>query len=220
MRPSRRPRIGALYRAGACVSRRPSFTGATRLAAELASFAMEHPQIKIEIDPTSTVRDLIADGDFAVCVGPVTDADFVARCLWQAEAGLFATPEFARSVLDRRARVTRADLERGPCVMTRPTEHWRFRDARGHLVVVKPNARFAVNDPRATVEVARRGLGFVLAPIDAVAQAPAGLVALKADFGEPQAHELYLVYPTRRLLPARVRLAIDWLADPRVARAR
>jgi LysR family transcriptional regulator, transcriptional activator AphB len=194
----------------------PTYTGATRLATELASFAMEHPQIKIEIDPTSAVRDLIADGyDFAVRVGPVTDADFVARRLWQAEAGLFATPEFARSVLGRRARVTRADLERGPCVMTRATEHWRFRDPRGRPVVVKPNARFAVNDPRATVEVARQGLGFVLAPVDAVTQAPAGLVALKTDFGEPQAHELYVVYPTRRLLPTRVRLAIDWLLDPR-----
>jgi LysR family transcriptional regulator for bpeEF and oprC len=84
----------------------PTYTGATPLATELASFAMEHPQIKIEIDPTSAVRDLIADGyDFAVRVGPVTDADFVARRLWQAEAAL-ATPEFARSVLDRRARVT------------------------------------------------------------------------------------------------------------------
>src|SRR5450755_1012253 len=74
-------------------------------------------------------------------------------------------------------------------------------------------SRFTVNDPRATVEVARRGLGFVLAPVDAVAQAPAGLVALKTDFGERQALELYVVYPTRRLLPARVHLAIEWLLD-------
>lgn len=66
-----------------------------------------------------------------------------------------------------------------------------------------------MNDPRAAVEIARMRLGIALAPLDAVAADPRGLTRLQADFGEPEPIALYLVVPTRRLLPSRVRAAID-----------
>jgi DNA-binding transcriptional LysR family regulator len=47
--------------------------------------------------------------------------------------------------------------------------------------------------------------------MEAVAANPAGLVRLRTDFGEPEPLDLYLLYPTRRLLPQRVRLAMDCL---------
>jgi LysR family transcriptional regulator AphB len=191
----------------------PAYTGATRLTVALAAFALAYPKVKVEIDPSHYPRSLIDDGyDFAVQVGPVEATEFVARPLWKVRAGLFATPKFARSVLGRRTVVTRADLERGPCVAARSSETWVFADTAGSPVLVRPGIRFAVSDPRATVEVARQGVGFVLAPVDAVAAAPAGLLAMKTDFGEPRALDLFVVYPTRRLLPRRVRLAIDWIA--------
>jgi DNA-binding transcriptional LysR family regulator len=72
--------------------------------------------------------------------------------------------------------------------------------------------RFTVNDPRGTADVARRGLGIALLPLDSVGGEGQGLVRLCADFGEAEPLDLYVVYPTRRLLPQRVRMAIDWLA--------
>src|SRR6185437_4503337 len=130
--------------------------------------------------------------DFAVQVGPVEASELVARPLWKVRAGLFATPRFARSALGRRTVVTRADLERGPCVSGRSSDTWVFVDADGNPALVRPAVRFAVSDPRAIVEAARQGLGFVLAPVDAVAAAPAGLIPLKTDFGEPRALDLFV----------------------------
>jgi DNA-binding transcriptional LysR family regulator len=192
----------------------PAFTGATRVAAALASFARRHPRVTIELDASNAVRDLVEDGfDLGVRVGPVGGADLVARRLWKGHFGLFATREFLRRAVGKRGVVTREVIEAGPCVVMRSSLVWRFRDAQDRLVEVTPRACFAVNDPRAAVEVARQGVGLVLAPLDAAAVAPE-LVGVAADLGAPEPLDLFLVYPTKRLLSRRVRLAIDWLVDP------
>jgi LysR family transcriptional regulator AphB len=201
----RRAELSGLVRVTA-----PAYTGAARVAPALADFARRHPKVSVEIDPSNALRDLVEDGfDFGIRVGPIVDADFVARRLWRGKFGLFATRAFVRATMGGRKRVTRTMLESEPCVVTRPGVTWRFRDPNGQLLAIEPHARFAVNDPRAAVDVARRG-GFVLAPLDAVTP-DKDLVALATDFGEPEPVDLYVVYPTRRLQAPRVRMAIDWL---------
>ena len=99
----------------------------------------------------------------------------------------------------------------------RPAVWWRFRTGAGAALEISPSTIFSVNDPRGAIDVARQGLGLVLAPVDAVADDRRPLVQLKPDFGEPEPIDLHVVYPTRRLLPRRARLAIDHLvreADP------
>lgn len=194
----------------------PAYTGATRVTEALAAFAVAHPKITIELDATNAFRDLLQDGfDFGIRVGPFQNPDFVARRIWRGTFGLFAAPELAEKMLTGRAKITRADIETGPCVVLRPSATWRFVDKRGDVVSVTPNMRFSVNDPRAALSAAKLGIGIALAPVDATTRASGELVQLSADFGEPEAVDLYVVYPTRRLLPQRVRLAIDWLSDPK-----
>jgi DNA-binding transcriptional LysR family regulator len=193
----------------------PAFTGSTRVARSLAAFALAHPNIAVELDATNVLRDLLEDGfDFGIRVGPDADADFVARPLWKGHFGLFASRGFVKRALRGKPRVTREALERGPCVVLRPGAVWRFRDGEGRAVEITPRSCFAVNDPRGAIDVARRGLGIALAPLDAVPADTGDLVRVEADFGEPQPVDLFVVYPTRRLLPLRVRMAIDWLARP------
>lgn len=190
----------------------PSFTGATRVATALASFAIEHPKIVIELDASNRVHDLVADGfDLGVRVGPLADADLVARRLWEGAFGLFATRELVERELGKARRATKELLERAPCVLTRRAAMWRFAAAGGAVTEVKPRARFTVNHPLAAVEVARRGVGFVLAPLDAAIDAPE-LVRVATTIGEPEPAQLYAVYPSRRLMPSRVRLVLEWLA--------
>jgi DNA-binding transcriptional LysR family regulator len=194
----------------------PAYTGATRVAHALAAFAAAHPKITIELDATNAIRDLVQDGfDFGIRVGPYLHPDFVARKLWEGRFGVFASKAFTKRVLHLAGerRVDRATLERQPCIVLRSPATWRFRASNGGGVIeVTPNARFAINDPRGAVEVARRGVGIVLAPKDTVAADDPDLVELRPDFGEPEPVALHVVYPTRRLLPQRVRLAIEWLA--------
>ena len=191
----------------------PAYTGATRIARAMAGLAKAHPGIVVELDATNAIRDLVADGfDLGIRVGPVTDADFVARRLWESELGLFASRAFLRTV---RRPFTRELLATTPAVVLRRAASWRFVDVRGAIVEVRPNVRFAVNDPRAAVDVARQGLGLVVAPVEAAE----GLVRVRSSLGEPAPLVLHLVYPSQRLLPRRVRVTIDWLLSQPEGRA-
>jgi DNA-binding transcriptional LysR family regulator len=191
----------------------PAYTGATRITDALAAFAVAHPKITIELDATNAFRDLLQDGfDFGIRVGPFQNPDFVTKRIWRGTFGLFAAPKLAKQLLAGRKRLTRADVETAPCVVLRPSATWRFTDSRGEVVSITPNSRFSVNDPRAALNAAKLGVGIALAPVDAAARDTKELIQLSADFGEPEAVDLYVVYPTRRLLPQRVRMAIDWLA--------
>jgi DNA-binding transcriptional LysR family regulator len=194
----------------------PAYTGSTRIARSLAAFALAHPNVTVELDATNVVRDLLKDGfDFGVRVASEVSPDFVARRLWQGQFGLFAAQTFVKSALAGRPHVSRETFERTICVALRPSALWRFRSPTGELVEIAPHLRFTVNDPRGTADVARQGVGIALLPLDAVAHDTQGLVRLQTDFGEPEPVSLYVVYPTRRLLPKRVRLAIEWLAKER-----
>jgi LysR family transcriptional regulator AphB len=203
----RRPEPSGIVRVTA-----PAFTGATRVARSLTAFALAHPKIAIELDATNATRDLLRDGyDFGIRVGPNADADFVARRLWQGRFGLVAARSFVEKAFRGRLRITREELEHAPAVALRKSVVWRFRRPNGETVEIAPRACFTVNDPRVAADVARRGLGVALLPAEAAAEAPE-LVSLETDFGEPTPVDLFVVYPTKRLLPARVRLAIEWLA--------
>jgi LysR family transcriptional regulator AphB len=209
----RRPEPSGVVRVTA-----PAFTGATRIAQSLAGFALAHPKIAIHLDATNTIRDLLHDGfDFGIRVGPQVDADFVARPLWRGRFALVAARDFAQrawgdTIAGRGdAALTRDALDAAPCVVLRTPITWRFVDAAGRATEVTPRARFVVNDPRSAIEMARRGLGVALAPLEAIAPDERDLVQLTTAFGTPEPVDLFVVYPSRRLLPLRVRMAIDWL---------
>jgi len=192
----------------------PAFTGATRVARALATFTRAYPKLAVELDATNAIRDLLEDGyDFGIRVGSRADADFITRHLWQGRFALFAARALVATELGGRAEITQSQLERVPCVVARTPIVWRFADPAGRAIDVTPRACFVINDPRGAVEVARSGVGVVLAPRDAVPARDRELVELATRFGEPQPVDLFVVYPSRRRLPSRVRLAIDWLAS-------
>jgi len=192
----------------------PAFTGGTRVAAALAAFARAHPRVTVELDASNVLRDLIEDRfDLALRVAPLADADVVSRRLWDVPSGLFASRDLVARVLRGRRRLSREQLERAPAIVTRAPATWRFRADDGRIEAVTPRARFTVNDPRAAVEVARHGIGLVVVPV-AAASVARELVRLRTDLGEPEPAQIHALYPSRRLLPVRVRLVLEWLAAP------
>jgi len=190
----------------------PAFTGATRVASLLAEFARAHPHVTVELEVSNVVRDLVDERfDLALRAGPLADGDYVARRVWESETGVFASRELAAKVLRKRRPLSKDALESLPAVVTRMNRRWRFRGPDGAITEVAPNARFTVNDPRAAVEVARHGVGIVLAPVDAVPPTDRSLARLNPELGEPVPIQIYAVYPSRKLLPRRVELFLQWL---------
>jgi len=191
----------------------PTVSGSAQIAASLLSFAEAYPRVNIELSLSNAVADLIEEGvDIAFRAGPVQGVDLIAKRIWSVPFALGASRAYVQRELGRKKVLDRATLESLPAVVGRTGLPWRFRRADGGVTEIHPCARFCVNDLRIAVDAAQRGLGIVRAPRDVIAAA--GLVALvpASGVGQPEDREMYAVYPSRRLVPKRVTLAIDWVA--------
>jgi LysR family transcriptional regulator, transcriptional activator AphB len=191
----------------------PVMTGAEKIGPALIAFAAAHPRVSLQLRLTNAVLSLYDEGlDLAFRAGPIAEADVVARKLWEEPFVLAATPAYVKKALRGRRRLTAARLAELPAVTAEPGAIWRFRDEQGKSTELKPKAHFSVNDPRVAVEAAKAGLGVVRAPQDLVKRAGKALIMLDCELGKLEGRALYAVYPSRRLLPLRVRAAIDWVA--------
>jgi len=190
----------------------PTVSGSRPIAEALMAFAEAHPQVTVELSLTNAVVDLLEEGlDLAFRAGPVHGADLVARRMCAVPFGLGASEAFVQKELGRRKKLDRAALEALPAIVTRQ-DVWRFRREDKEVTIIRPRARFCVSDLRVGIEAATRGLGVVRAPRHELVAAGLVLLEPKADVGSPEDRELYAVYPSRRFLPKRVALAIDWAA--------
>ena len=190
----------------------PVVTGSEQIARALTAFAAAHPRVSVELQLTNAVVNLIDAGfDLAFRAGPITDGDLIARKLWTGRFALAASPSFVKRELKGRRRVSAERLAAVPAVVTRPGVAWKFVGPKGAQGEVMPRECFTVNDPRVAVEAAKAGLGVVRAPRDLLQREKRSLVLLECALGEPEGREMYAVYPSRRLVPLRVKAAIEWV---------
>jgi DNA-binding transcriptional LysR family regulator len=190
----------------------PVLTGAERIGQALIAYAAQHPRLSMELQLTNAVLDLRDEGlDLAFRAGPVTDPDVIARKLWALPFALAASPGFVKKELHGRKRLSAARLAEVPAVVTRAGVAWRFQGPDGKLTDLTPRAHFSANDPRVAVDAAKAGLGVVRAPLELVTREGKALVKLDCELGEPEGRQMFAVYPSRRLLPLRVKAAIDWV---------
>lgn len=186
------------------------------------AFMEQHPEVRVELSLSDQFVDLIAEGfDFAVRGGVLPVNDYVSRLLLPVTPLVCAAPAYAaRHGLPKRIE----ELSRHACIGMRsnPSQKvfaWEFK--RGRLPLkVDIDARFVVNDPEGAARAAASGIG--------LAQVGSNIVLPLVREGALQtaleaycvpSRGLYAVYPTRRYLPRRVSLLIQFLADQLANRA-
>ena len=82
------------------------------------------------------------------------------------------------------------------------------------VVILAGFGVYAIRLPmRMTIAAAVQGLGVVCAPKEAIEQQGQALVQLTLTGRTVEPRELFAVYPSRRQLPARVRMALDWVMN-------
>lgn len=191
----------------------PLVSGREHIGPALAAFAAANPAISVELHLSNAVVDLVEEGfDLGFRAGPVTQRELVARKLWSVPFAFAAAPSFVERALGGRTRLGRAQLETVPAVVIRPGARWRLCGKDGAVVELRPREHLSVNDQAVMIEAARHGVGLVCLPRSLIERAGRSLVLLSSAVGEPEPRELFAVYPSRRLLSRRVRLAIDWVA--------
>ncbi|MCE9669757.1 LysR family transcriptional regulator [Myxococcus stipitatus] len=190
----------------------PLMTGAQRIAPALFSFAARHRGVQVELHLTNSLVPLVDEGfDLAFRTGPVRDAELVARRVGSVPFSLAASPQFVREELKQRPHLSREQLGDVPAILPRPGSVWRLRRRDGSTEEVHPRERFCADDPRVMISAAVAGLGVVCAPTEVIEQQGRQLVAVTVAARAVESRELFAVYPSRRQLPSRVRLALDWI---------
>jgi LysR family transcriptional regulator AphB len=191
----------------------PVSTGAQRIAPALFSFAARHPRLTLELRLTNAMVSLVEEGfDLAFRVGPVQDAELVARRMWSVPFAFAASPRFVRQELRGRTQLDRDSLGEVPAILTQSGGSWRLRRRDGSIEEFRPRERVSVNDPRVAIAAAVEGLGVVCVAKESIEQQGPALTQLTVTARTVEPRELFAVYPSRRQLPARVRLALDWVA--------
>lgn len=183
----------------------PPMAVQSRIGARLLDFAAGNPQIKLDMTTSNTILDFFRDNiDLAFRVGPLQASGLVARKLWTLQYGFCASPGF----LERHGLSRAVSLEQVlalPALVTR--QPWLIEGG----VQVKPRMvvhEFDTLDLLAGA--AQRGMGITILPLDMIAD---GLVELTVPDARPVSRDMFAVYPGRRLVPARVRKLIDFMAE-------
>lgn len=180
----------------------------------LTSFMARHPAISLELDVSPRRVDLLAENfDLAVRMGELPDdAQLVARRIATLASGLYAAPDYLSRHGDPAMPedILRHDALR---VLARNGEPlaWTLAHGKQRWEGVPPG-RIAANTPELLVNMARAGAGIVAVPdyIAAPSVRRGELRRVLPEWRMPS-HTVWVVFPGRRLVPAKTRAFIDML---------
>ena len=193
----------------------PQPFGRLRLLPLLLDFARRFPEIRLDVDFSDQLRNLVAEGyDAALRVGHPTDSSLMARKVCEVGIALGAAPGY----LDRRGMPGRPqDLEAHACIVDTNFHDlgtWRFRvPGTREPFAVPVTGAMLLSNGEACIAAAEAGFGIARVP-DFVAReglASNRLRRLLPDW-EDQPFDVQATYPPARHLAARVRVLIDFLA--------
>ena len=189
----------------------------------LATLLERHPGLSIDARFSDQMSDVIREGlDAVIRIAPLGDSRLVARQIGQQNLLVCASPGYLEK---HGAPASPADLERHHCVTFRVPSSgrdrpWQFR-LDGKDVEMHPSSRLRLGDGDALVDAAAAGLGIAQAPdymmVDALS---AGRVVEVLGRFRPQPLPINVVYPSSRMVPARVRALIDALTEPGATKLR
>jgi DNA-binding transcriptional LysR family regulator len=184
------------------------------LVPAVAAFLSAYPKVKVELDVSDRFVDLVAEGiDIAIRLGEMADSTLRVRRLANLRRVYFAAPSY----LAKHGRPKRPeDLAHHRCVIrtaASDAEAWPFT-VYGRKKVVKVTGHFRAGSAAAVNEAAVHGLGVGTAPLWQIrSMVDQGSVELLLTRFEPSPVPVHAVWPATRILPSKVKLFVDLLAD-------
>ncbi|WP_374315232.1 LysR family transcriptional regulator [Aquabacterium sp.] len=187
--------------------------GVLRLGDILTALLKQHPGLQAEVDLLSRVPDTRAqdyDIVFRVQTDALPDSAQVARRMYALHRGLYAAPE----LVARLGAPHRVDeLTAWPCLVSPDEPIWSFQDGQGQVRECEPHGPLRSQHAGLRMRAALAGLGATLlsSTICREELASGRLVRLLPDW-QPAMTRVYALLPSRRHMPAKVRVLLDWLA--------
>jgi DNA-binding transcriptional LysR family regulator len=180
----------------------------------LSSYLKRYPEVDGELRLSDQIVNLVEDGiDCAIRIGHLADSSLVARHFGQMPRVVVASPTYLKRHGTPKTPAAIASHEIIQFGAPAASPDWRFvEDGREIRVPCAP--RFACNVADAAIWHAEQGGGLtrVLAYQAAAAIKAGRLEIVLADYEAPPL-PIHIVYPTSRLLSAKVRTFVDLAAE-------
>jgi LysR family transcriptional regulator for bpeEF and oprC len=194
----------------------PIAVGHLVLGPALAKFGSLHPELRVATTLSNEVGDLIKRGvDVAIRMEAVESGDLVARLIYRACYGLYASPGY----LQRNGEpASPAEIVPRQCLgfsgsPSGDLRIWHFsRGEERHEV--RPDGNLFFNSTDALLQAASHGAGLIYV-LDVLAEGACRrgeLVRLLPDWATDQ-QTFYAVYRHTRFTPPNVRALVDFLAS-------
>ena len=192
----------------------PRDFGLLYISPNLPKFIELHPNLHVEIEFEDKRVDLVAEGyDLALRIGYMQDSSLVARKISSSPMHFVASPSYLEA---RGIPLTPDDLEYHQGLLYKSSlnqVHWQSTKAN-QIQRYKIQSKVVSNNGMALLEMTKAGLGISNAPDFFVNDALASgeLVEILSEYKQKPL-DIYVVYPNRRHLPAKVRAFIEFLAS-------
>ncbi|HEV8692849.1 MAG TPA: LysR family transcriptional regulator [Lysobacter sp.] len=181
----------------------------------LPEFLALHPGVRVSVDLNDVKVDLVSAGmDLAIRIGALDDSTLVASRLATNRRVLCASPDYLRRHGEPK---TPSDLAEHECVLLVGSQGrqdvWRLLDG-DREIAVRVQGRVESNQGELLRDAAVAGLGIALhSTWHVMGDLRAGRLQVVMPDYPPAETGIYAVMPQRRLVPARVRAFVDFLAD-------
>lgn len=183
----------------------------------LPGFLARYPKIRISVDMTDQVVDLVANHvDVAIRIGPMRDSELLQRKLMETYFVTVAAPSYLESYGTPEAVNA---LETHNCLafaFQRYTPEWKFRDENGQPRTFNPKGNLLLGDGESMRRLTLAGAGIAQLSLFQVQEdlAEGKLVPVLEKFAmrEPQTVHAVFMGP-HRYMPQRVRVFVDYLTE-------
>ena len=205
--------VGAKNASGRLIVTAPTAFGRKHIAPHLSAFIAEHPNLAITLHLSERLVDLKNERfDLAIRIADMKSADLIAAKLARNHRVVCGSPAYFKRAGKPRAL---AELPRHNCLVTSTedgvSDTWSFQD-KGRQVPVKVAGNLQCNDGEVLTRWAISGEGLAWRSAWEVSEEVkrGRLVTALDDYAVP-GNNIYAVYPERHLLPAKVKLFIEFL---------
>lgn len=181
----------------------PPLAARTTVGPRLLEFASQNPDVTFDLVTTYAMLDFFRDNiDIAFRLGPLADSSLIAKRLWSVPYSFCAGAGF---IAEHDLRILSVDdLRTLPAITSR--QPWVLANGEH----VRPSqVSHAIDDLDVVAAAAQQDLGVAMLPSDMVTGT---LRPLSIEGAQPLQRDMFAVYPSRRLLPARVRRLIDFMS--------
>jgi DNA-binding transcriptional LysR family regulator len=183
----------------------PMLFSQTAMGKLAASFALKFPEVRLEVTTEDRVVDMIDEGyDLVIRVNPDPDNSLVGRVFLRDRLVVVAPAGMEYSKVDAVVPV----VVRGPAD---PTNVWAMTTETGSATSINVETVLSLSSLLNVRDAVRMGVGAARLPISLVST---DIVSGKiATWGDVEGSEicLWALYPSRRLLSARVSAFLDHL---------